>query len=146
MTRLHRLLPAVCLLGLMLAGASGAQPGPGEGKGGGPSGLYDPQSVVTVSGIVLSMTPPPAEPGFPHLVYLTLRTPETRITVFLGPSLYIDKLPVKIKVLDQIQVTGSKITWEGKPVILAAEVKKGDQVLKLREPGGAPLWSGRGRP
>jgi hypothetical protein len=35
--------------------------------------------------------------------------------------------------------------WGGKTVILAAEVKKGDQVLKLRDPNGVPLWTGRGR-
>ena len=82
----------------------------------------------------------------PYLAYLTLRTEKEKIKVFLGPSLYVDQLPVKIKELDRIQVTGSKITWEGKPVILAAEVKKADQVLKLREPNGTPVWSGRGRP
>ena len=81
----------------------------------------------------------------PYLAYLTLRTEKEKIKVFLGPSLYVDKLPVQIKVLDKIQVTGSKITWKGKPVILAAEVKKGDQVLKLREPNGTPVWSGHKR-
>jgi len=48
---------------------------------------------------------------------LTLKTEAGKITVFLGPDLYVDKLPVQIKILDKIQVTGSKISWEGKPVI-----------------------------
>jgi hypothetical protein len=74
-----------------------------------------------------------------------LQTEGGKITVFLGPNLHVDKLPVKINELDRIQVTGSKITWEGNPVILAAEVKKGDQVLKLREPNGTPVWTGRSR-
>jgi hypothetical protein len=51
---------------------------------------------------------------------------------------------VQIKVLDRIQVTGSKIMWEGSPVILAAEAKKGDDVLKLRDPNGVPVWRGQG--
>jgi len=98
--------------------------------------------VATISGVVVSLTPPQAEQGLPYLAYLTLRTETGKIKVFLGPSLYVDKLPVKINVLDKIQVTGSQITWEGKPVILAAEVKKGDQVLKFRDPSGNPAWSG----
>ncbi len=78
------------------------------------------------------------------MVYLTLQTTEGKITIFLGPSLYINKLPLQIKVLDKIEVTGSKITWEGSPVILAAEVKRGKDILRLRDPNGIPVWSGQG--
>ena len=145
MTRLYRFLVGLSILTLLGTGLSWGQTGPRKGQGGGPSNLYDPQTVTTITGVVVSLTPPQAEAGLPYLAYLTLQTEKEKIKVFLGPSLYIDKLPVKIKVLDKIQVTGSKVTWEGKPVILAAEVKKADQVLKLREPNGTPIWSGRGR-
>jgi len=145
MTRLYHLLAGFCLLGLVLAGVAWGQTGPRDMHAGGPSGLYDPKTVVTVSGVVVSLTPPAAEPGLPYLVYLTLRTDKEKIKVFLGPNLYVDKLPVQIKVLDKVQVTGSKITWADKPVILAAEISKGDQVLKVRDPNGVPLWSKRGR-
>jgi hypothetical protein len=145
MTKQHQILVGFIILCLALTGASWGQSGPGEEKGGGPGGLYDPQSVVTVAGTVVSITPSPGKPGLPYLVYLTLQTGEGKITIFLGPSLYFDKLPVKIKVLDRIQVTGSKITWEGSSVILAAEVKKGDTVLKLRDSNGVPVWSGQGK-
>ena len=145
MTSLYRLLVGLSMLTLVVAGVAWGQTGPRDGPGGGPSGLYDPQTVTTISGVVVSLTPPQGEAGMPYLAYLTLRTETGKIKVFLGPSLYVNKLPVKINVLDKIQVTGSKITWEGKPVILAAEVKKGEQVLKLRETNGTPVWSGRGR-
>jgi hypothetical protein len=137
MSRLHRLLMSLIILSLCWAAGSWGQDGPNS--------LYDPQTVTTISGVVVSLTPPQAQAGLPYLAYLTLGTGTEKIKVFLGPSLYVDKLPVQIKVLDKVQVTGSKITWEGKPVILAAEVKKGDQVLKLRDPNGKPAWSGGGR-
>jgi hypothetical protein len=38
---------------------------------------------------------------------------------------------------------GSRITYEGKPAIIAAEVKKGDEVLRLRDEKGIPVWAGR---
>jgi len=145
MTRISRLIIGLCLLSLVPAGACWGQAMARTGGRDGPSSLYNPETVVTVSGIVISMTPPAAKEGVPHLVYLTLRTKDEKITVFLGPSVYIDKQPVKIRDLDQIEVTGSKVTWEGKPVLLAAEVKKGGQVLKLRESNGVPVWSGRRR-
>ena len=144
MTKRHRILAGFIILCLALTGKSWGQTASGEIKGAGPGGFYNPQSVVTVAGTVVSMTPSPAKPGLPSLVYLTLQTGEGKISCFLGPSLYVDKLPVQIKVLDQIPVTGSKITWEGSPVILAAEIKKGDNVLTLRNPNGIPLWTGQG--
>jgi hypothetical protein len=140
MIRPYRLLVSLSLLSLVLAASSWGQPG--LKSGGGPSGLYNPDTVVTVSGIVIARTPPSPK-GFPQLVYLTLRTDTGKTTVFLGPDLYVDKLPIQIQNLDKIQVTGSGITWEGKRVILAATIIKGDQVLKLREPNGVPLWSGQ---
>jgi len=143
MTRTIRLFVGLGLLSLVLTTSSwGQQPGPKTG--GGPSGLYNPATVVTVSGIVVAKTPPAAK-GFPQLVYLTLKTETDKIAIFLGPDLYVDKLPFQIQNLDKIQVTGSEITWEGKPVILAATIKKGDQVLKFREPNGVPVWSGKSR-
>jgi hypothetical protein len=143
MNRLPRFFVGLSIL--TLAGVVWGQTGPREGQGSGPSGLYDPQTVVTVAGVVVSLTPPSGKQGLPYLVYLTVQTEAGPIDVFLGPNLYVDQLPVKIKALDRIQVTGSKIMWGGKPVILAAEVKKGDQVLKVRDHKGVPLWSGRGR-
>jgi hypothetical protein len=46
---------------------------------------------------------------------------------------------------DAITVTGSKVRIAGQDVIIAREIKKGDQVLTLRDAKGFPLWSGRGR-
>jgi hypothetical protein len=42
-------------------------------------------------------------------------------------------------------VRGSRITFEGKPAIIAAQVKKGDRSLTLRDDSGVPAWSGQGR-
>jgi hypothetical protein len=140
MFRKLQLLIGFCLLSLALATSSWGQSGSRPGKG--PGTLYNPATVVTVSGIVIAKTPPSTK-ELPQLVYLTLRTKAGDITVFLGPDLYIDKLPVQIHNLDKVQVTGSKITWKGKPVILAATIRRGNQVLKVRGPEGVPVWSGR---
>jgi hypothetical protein len=141
MTRKIWTFVGASLLSLVLAAAAWGQAGP---KTGGPSSLYNPGTVVTVSGIVLSKSHPAAK-GLPQLIYLTLKTKTDKIAIFLGPDLYVNKLPVQIHDLDEVQVTGSKIIWESKPVIIAAEIKRGDQILKLREPNGVPVWSGQRR-
>ena len=52
---------------------------------------------------------------------------------------------MKIVSGDRIEVKGSRVTIEGQPVIIAAEVSKGEQTLLLRHGDGTPYWSG-GRP
>jgi hypothetical protein len=43
---------------------------------------------------------------------------------------------------DKIEVKGSRVTISGKPAIIAAEVKKGDTILVLRDSAGIPAWAG----
>ncbi|HEU4344281.1 MAG TPA: hypothetical protein VFU31_22205 [Candidatus Binatia bacterium] len=43
---------------------------------------------------------------------------------------------------DRVEVKGARITFEGKPAIIASEVKKGDEVLRLRDDAGFPVWAG----
>jgi hypothetical protein len=46
---------------------------------------------------------------------------------------------------DTLEIKGSWVTFDGKPTIIAAEVKKGGQSLKLRNANGVPLWAGQGQ-
>ena len=75
-------------------------------------------------------------------VHLTLKTDKETVLVHLGPGWYIENQDIKIEPKDKVDVTGSRITFEGKPALIAAEVKKGDETLKLRDEGGIPIWSG----
>ena len=86
-------------------------------------------------------------PGTPYKgmgagVHMTLNTGKETISVHLGPSWYLENQDVKIEAKDKVEVKGSKITFGGKPAIIAIEVKKGDEVLKLRDDAGFPVWSG----
>jgi hypothetical protein len=38
-------------------------------------------------------------------------------------------------------VKGSRVTLAGKPALIAAEIKKGDTTLTLRDDNGFPAWS-----
>ena len=75
----------------------------------------------------------------------TLKSEKEIIPVHLGPSWYMEKQAVTIAAGDKVEVTGSRIMYRGKPTIIAAEVKKGDQVLKLRDASGVPAWAGQRR-
>jgi hypothetical protein len=49
---------------------------------------------------------------------------------------------MKIAAGDKIEVKGSRISFGGKPAIIAAEVRKGSAALMLRDPNGVPAWAG----
>jgi hypothetical protein len=130
---------ATLVLALLVGPAVGQPDGPG-------AGLYNPQTVETVSGLVVSITPMPPKGGPPQRVQLGLKTDGETITVILGPSSYIEGQGVEIKDLDRVEVRGSRIVARGQPMLIAAWVKKGGQVLKLRDESGRPLWRTGGRP
>jgi hypothetical protein len=49
---------------------------------------------------------------------------------------------VTIKQGDKATVRGSRVSIDGKPAIIAAEVTKDGQTLRLRDDNGLPLWAG----
>jgi hypothetical protein len=103
---------------------------------------YDPKTVETMQGKVTSVEKIQQRGGGVHLM---LQADKETVAVHLGPSWYIDKQMPKIEANDTITVTGSRMTIDGKPAIIAAQVEKGNEVLKLRDDNGIPVWRRAGR-
>jgi hypothetical protein len=113
----------------------------GWGPGGQYMGMYDPKSVETVKGEVVSVDFVTPMKGMTRGVHLVLKTEKESIPVHLGPSWFIENQDVKLEPKDTVEVKGARVTSAGKPAIIAAEVKKGDAVLTLRDASGFPAWS-----
>jgi len=143
-------LVIAAIAALLAAVSSNAQPGPGmmwRGSGGWGPGtpynkMYDPKTVETISGEIISVDRITPNKGMAGGVHMNVKTDKETISVHLGPSFYIENQDVKLQAKDKVEVKGSRITFGGKPAIIAAEVKKGDEVLKLRDDTGFPVWSG----
>ena len=101
---------------------------------------YDVKTVETIGGRVLSIekTAPAKRRGY--WINLLLQTGKETIAVQLGPAWYIDKQTPRIEANDTIKVTGSRVTMDGRSTIVAADVTKGNELLKLREDNGIPVW------
>lgn len=106
---------------------------------------YDPKTVETIEGKVLSIEKTTATEKRGYGIHLTLQTDKETIAVHLGPAWYIDNQLPKIEPNDTITVTGSRVMIDGKPAIIAAQVKKGNEILKLRDENGIAVWRGAGR-
>jgi hypothetical protein len=127
---------------VLLAVVSGAQPEP-RGAGG-PGRRYDPNSVETVSGDVVSVDHVPSRRGVGTAVHLTLRVTATEtLTVRLGPAWYIDAQKMRVKENDHVEIKGSRVVIGGAPVVIAAVVSKNDKTMVLRNDAGVPTWNGQ---
>ncbi len=103
-------------------------------------GRYNAQTVWTVSGEVIAIDKTVyGRRGYPG-IHLMLKTAKGVLSVHLGPSWFVERQAMKVAPRDLIEVTGSPVIYEGKPALLAAEVRKGGESMRLREADGLPLW------
>ncbi len=126
-----------------------AQRGMGRGRGSRGWGLgneyclmYKPDTIVTISGEVVSVEKTVPRKGMSYGVHLMVKTDEKTVSVHLGPGWYIEEQGITIEPEDKVEISGSKVTFDGEEAVIAAEVKKGDETLKLRNENGISLWSG----
>ena len=78
-------------------------------------------------------------------MHLTVRNETAAFEVHVGPLAFASSKGFEFTNGDQLTVIGSKTTMDGKDVVLAREIKKGDAVLTLRDAKGFPLWARRNR-
>ncbi len=104
--------------------------------------MYNPQTVETISGEVISIDKITPSKGMSYGIHLTVKTDKETIAVHLGPGWYIENQNITINPEDNVEIKGSRVTFDGKPALIAAEVNKGNEILKLRDENGFPAWSG----
>jgi len=104
--------------------------------------VYDPATAETIRGEVIDLEKFAPMKGMRRGIHLMLKTDKETIPVHLGPDWFIERLDTKIEKGDRLEIKGSRVTLGGKPAIIAAELKKGESVLILRDSTGVPVWSG----
>ena len=104
---------------------------------------YDLKGVESVWGKVVSVEKitPPKRRG--EWVQLMLQVQNGTIAVQLGPAWFVDKQVPRIEANDTVTVTGSRLNLDGTPVIVAADIAKGSELLRLRDDNGVPVWPRR---
>ena len=149
MKKMTTLLAVTALLSILAAPEAYGQRGPrGRGGGGGWGAdsqynrLFDPKTVETVSGVVIAVKHITPTNGMTYGVHLELKTEKEMVSVHLGPGWFIENQHITIEPKDKVEIKGSRVMFDGKPAIIAAEVKKNDHVLKLRDQNGIPVWAG----
>lgn len=106
------------------------------------SRLYNPQAAETLAGRVAALNRIASKKaGKPDRVTMVLQTDRGAVKVHLGPADYLNQQALQLAVGDQVEVKGVKVNRPKVNIFIAGEVRKGDQVLKLRDDAtGRPLW------
>lgn len=149
MRKIGAVITLVSMFGLMLAADALAQRGMmrwrgsgGWGIGGSYGRMYDPAKLETIAGEVEKVEQFTGMRGMSAGIHILVKTEKESLPVHLGPVWYIERLDTKIEPGDKVEVKGARITFQGKPALAAAEVKKGEEVLVLRDATGFPAWGG----
>jgi hypothetical protein len=139
-------LSALLFVGLVTVTVSAQQ---GFGHRGGRGGMksqgqqkYDPSQMTIVSGEVIAVKDVETKSGKTSGVGLELNTDGQNLLVYLGPHIYVDLQNVRIVPGDNVEVKGVKTALDGQIIFIAGEVRKGVEVLMLRDDKGTPLWAG----
>jgi len=147
---------ALSSIGVVVPSTVLAQHGPGR-HGPGP-GLharpaYDAKSEATFKGVVVEVKT--GRSALDRLIQihtlgqgqtavqekqLLLKTDTGTLEIELGPTAFLDDKKVEIRKGDTLEVIGSRVTSGEAHLVLAREIRKGNNVWLLRDATGQPLW------
>jgi hypothetical protein len=111
--------------------------------------MYDVKTETTITGTVegVETVTGSGSRGRRNLggIHLTVRTEKETVEVHVGPTAYLTEKGITLVKGDTIEVLGSRVTIDEESVVIARQIKKGDNTWVLRDGAGRPLWRGRGR-
>ena len=81
-----------------------------------------------------------AHKGRPETL-LRIDTSRGNVEVHLGPTDFVNARGMSIREGDGVEVIGSPATREQGSIVLARQIRKGEQVWMVRDPAGQPLWT-----
>ena len=149
MKKLNLIILMMSIFSLVFLNNIFAQRGMGRGAGWGPMStygrLYNIKTVETIQGEILKIEKFTPIKGMSEGYHLLVKAGQETIPVHLGPVLFVEKEVKNFMPGDKIIITGSRVTFEKKPAIIAMEVKKGEKIITFRDKTGVPKWRGRRR-
>ena len=102
--------------------------------------MYDPNTETTLKAVVQEVKEVPG-PGRGTGTHLTVKSSNDMYDVHVGPTWYLKQQKYTFATGDKVEVTGSKVKYQGADAIIARQIKKDGSVWTLRNARGIPLWS-----
>ena len=133
MTIRGRLPFAVSLILLFVAPAAGEQTKKSIPK-------FDSASQTTITGVIDQVSEYRCPISGTIGSHLTVSSPEGIVEVHLAASKFLKEYGFAFAKGDIVKVTGTEAVFDGKPAMLARQVKVGKRTYFFRDEKGIPLW------
>ena len=101
--------------------------------------LYNLQTVEIVKGEVVNVGKISGGRG-ESSVELTLRCSHEQMAVELCPAWYLESIGLVVQRGDSLEICGSRTTYHGSTLLIAADVSCNSRAFSLRDHSGVPLW------
>ncbi len=102
---------------------------------------YDVASEAKYKGVIDEVTERQCPISGGMGLHFTLKLADGKtIEVHLATTKFVKNYEVVFNKGDEVEVTGSKVQFEGADAILAREVKRGNDDFLFRDPQGKPIW------
>ncbi len=105
--------------------------------------LYNSKTVETFEGNIIKVEKVSGYGRFEGIV-LQVKAKKEKISVYVAPAWYLDEQKIEFKKGETIKVTGSHITYLGKPLVVSSEFTYDKKKSTLRNEYGRPVWAGKG--
>ncbi|HZI57309.1 MAG TPA: hypothetical protein VFF39_11065 [Verrucomicrobiae bacterium] len=101
---------------------------------------YDQNTLEKVEGLVVDARDYNCPVSGTVGSHITVKGEGRDIEVHLAPASFMQRYEIAIRKNDKVTVFGSRITFEGKPALIARSVVIGRDTFNFRDNNGRPLW------
>ncbi len=102
--------------------------------------LFDINNIDTLQGEVVSVDSLVPMKGMSYGIKLIIKTSKETISAFIGPTWFTQCLHILIKPKDEVELTGSRVKFNGDSIIIASRIVSNRIILQLRNDKGQPIW------
>ncbi len=102
---------------------------------------WDPATVETIKGTVLSVIHLMPGKKSAHGLQIKVDTGKEQILVHLGPMWFLENQDYGIQEGDAVEATGSRVTYNDRSAIIAKSIAANGMTLVLRDDNGVPRWN-----
>ncbi len=105
--------------------------------------LYNASTEATFEGKMTEVVVADSGYGrFPGIV-VDLKTKDKEVKVYIAPNWYLNKGKIELKKDRLLTVTGSQVTHNNQPLLIARTMKYDGKEITLRDSRGVPVWAGK---
>lgn len=101
---------------------------------------FDPANQTTIKGVIEQVNNYECPISGTMGSHLTVRSGPGTVEVHLAASKFLNEYGIAFTKGDSVEVTGTKVVFDGKPALLARQITVGDRTYSFRNDKGIPLW------